>query len=149
MEYMYVLITVLLVLVVWVLMIKNKKTVNLDGIIEKELPSLTLPSSGSNMNFADSSVSGFDPDTQSWNNQGNQSDEAPQLSENEIDTPEYKRQMKSLIGHLMRAGYKPKIVNDYVNHIKDKFLSPQLILMQLKNDHNAIPPNISNEIPTG
>ncbi len=146
---MYILITVLLVLVVWVLMIKGKKSINLDGVIEHEIPILTLPSSESNMNFADSSVSGFDPETQSWNNQGCNSDEAPQLSETEIDTPEYKRQMKSLIEYLMRAGYKTKIINDYVNHIKDKFLSPQLILMQLKNDHNAQPPNISSETQTG
>ena len=45
--------------------------------------------------------------------------------------------------------FSKKIINDYVTHIKDKHLSPQLILMQLKNDYNAPPVNTSEDPLTG
>lgn len=152
MELEYIAVVVLLVLVVWLLILRKKTPVNLDGEVEKELPALTLPMRGNAVDYADTEVAGFNPDgaDQRWNNNyGVGSGDAPQLSETEIDTPEYKRQMRSLIDYLLRAGYKKKIVNDYVHHIKDKFLSPQLILMQLKNDVNAPPPNISEDPLTG
>jgi len=155
MEYEYILVVVLLILVLWLIMAKKRKAVNLDGEVEYETPILTVPTrpSSNSVDYADNTVGSFDPDgiaDHRWNsNTGVGSGDAPQLSETQIDTPEYNKQMKALIEHLLKAGHKRKVVNDYIHHIKDKFLSPQLILMQLKNDYNAPPPNISEDPLTG
>lgn len=152
MEYEYIMVVVILILIVWFINVKRKSdTSNTSGVVELEPPLLELPRGYSSRDeFADSDGSGFDPnDTNSrWNSAGLGSG-APQLSETEIDTPEYKKQMAALIAYMLKAGHKKKIVNDYVNHIKEKFISPQLILMQFKNNVNAELSSVSEEMPTG
>jgi hypothetical protein len=73
----------------------------------------------------------------------------PQLSETEVDSDEYRKQMKSLIDYMLGVGYKKKIVNDYVLLIKEKHLNPSLILLQMKNEPNTISPNNSEDPLTG
>lgn len=118
---------------------------NMSGDMSSDLPALVLPSHSYDQEFAETSVSNFDAcDTIGLSmRDGVGGGEAPQLTENAVESPEYRRQMKSLIDHLLRVGYKKNVVNSYINLIKDKHLSPQLILMQLKNDAHAPPPNVS------
>jgi hypothetical protein len=156
-DWHYIVVLVLFVLVIWILNIKWKRDritdPALDGKIEHEAPNLDLSwlRSSSNDSFADTQISNFDiNDTNGFNNiwnsnRGVGSGEAPQLTEVSVESPEYKRQMQTLIKHMAAVGYKKKIVNDYVTHIKENHLSPQLILMQMKNDPNAPPPNLSED----
>jgi hypothetical protein len=154
----YILVLVLLVVVLWILNMKWKldriRDPALDGKIVHEAPNLDLnwlkPTYDST-DFADTEVSNFDISDSNgfnniWNgNRGVGSGDAPQLSEVSVESPEFKRQMKSLIEHMGNIGYRKKIINDFINHIKDNHLSPQLILMQMKNDPDAPPPNISED----
>lgn len=157
----YILVLVLLVIVLWILNMKWKmdriRDPALDGKVENEIPNIDLnwlkPESEKDL-FADSEVSNFDvSDTNGFNNiwNGNRgvgSGDVPQLTEHPVESPEFKRQMQSLIKHMLASGYRKKIVNDFVHHVKENQLNPALILMQMRNDPNAPPPNVEDEIQT-
>jgi len=160
-DWHYFAVIVLLVIIVWMINMKWKmdriRDPALEGKIEYEAPNLDLDwlKSSYDNNFADSEVSNFDVSDDNgfknvWNgNRGVGSGDAPQLTDVSVESPEFKRQMRSLIEHMGNIGYKKKIINDYILHIKDNHLSPSLILMKMKNDPNAPPPNIDGEIQTG
>lgn len=153
-EYIFALIIVLALIIVFI-NIRSRSKQNeegLDGRLEPELIQnmqtlsiLNLPTTKYDSVFAEDTVTNFDAlDTTGLDTVvGVAGGDAPQLSDVSVESPEYKRQMKSLIDHMLKIGHKRKIINDYINHIKDKNLSPQLILMQLKNDPHAPPANIS------
>lgn len=161
-DWHYFLVLVLLVVVLWILNMKWKmdriRDPVLDGVVEEETPNLDLScfkrSSDQDL-FADTEVTNFDVSDSNgfsnvWNsNRGVGSGDAPQLSENPVESVEFKRQMQTLIKHMLNIGYERKIVNDFVHHIRDNHLNPSLILMQMKNDPDAPPPNIDAEIQTG
>lgn len=147
-EYFIAFIIVLVLLLVFIRAGSNarKNSRKLDGLVDQDIPNLSLPTETYDQEFTESTTATFDANDSTGlsMSDGVGGGDAPQLTENDVESPEYRRQMKTLIEHMMRIGYKKKIVNDYVNHIKDKHLSPQLILMQLKNDAHAPPPNVSN-----
>lgn len=159
-DWHYIIVLVLLVVVIWILNMKWKldriRDPTLDGKVEHEAPNIDLNwLKHEQDSFADTEVSNFDvSDTNGfsniWNsNRGVGSGDAPQLTENPVESPEFKRQMQTLIKHMAAVGYSKKIINDFVHHVKDNHLNPALILMQMKNDPNAPPPNVEDEIQTG
>jgi hypothetical protein len=139
MDTIFGVVVVFLILLLIFLTYKNKKEDI--PVIEPETPMLKLPKTSYDIEFAEDQVDDFL--SGNFANNSIAGGEAPQLTENAVDSPEYVRQMKTLISYMRKIGYKDKIINDYINHIKDKHLSPQLILVQLRNDANAPPVNIS------
>lgn len=153
-DWHYFAVLILFILVIWILNLKWKRDrimdPRLDGQVVKEAPNLDLSWMSRSDQFADLGVSTYDiHDTNGlnnvWNTSGVGSGEAPQLTETAPDSPEFKRSMQSLIKYMASVGYKKSIVNHYVTHIKENHLNPQLILMKMKNDPNAPPPNISED----
>lgn len=153
-DWHYFAVLILFILVIWILNIKWKRDriidPKFDGQVIQEAPNIDLSWMSKSDNFADSGIATYDIHDPNglnnvWNTSGVGSGEAPQLTEIAVDSPEFKRAMQALIKHMASAGYKKSIVNHYVTHIKENHLSPQLILMQMKNDPNAPPPNISED----
>lgn len=144
MEYYFAIIILLIILIIYI-NLKDWSSANHSNNEETILPSIDIPGYTYDSTFAEETVRSFDANDLTGIDTvvGVGGGEAPQLTENAVESPEYKRQMRSLIEYLLRIGYRKKIVNDYINHIKDKHLSPQLILTQLKNDAHAPPANIS------
>ena len=148
MEDYVIAIIVFLVLLLIFNVVTNRKNKDDDCMIDKEPPKLYVPKK-SCTEFAETTVSNFDSsDTTGITSAiggfvGVGGGDVPQLSETDTESPEYKRQMKTLIDYMISIGHKKKVVNDYVHYIKDMNFSPQLILMQLKNDPHAPPVNIS------
>jgi hypothetical protein len=148
MEYYIVAIIIFLVLLIIFNVVTSSRDKDDDCAIFKDPPKLFVPKKRCD-EFAENTVNNFDSsDTTGIASAiggfvGVGGGDVPQLSETDTESPEYKRQMKTLIDYMISIGHKKKVVNDYVHYIRDMNFSPQLILMQLKNDPHAPPVNIS------